>query len=384
MIAASARPPLAVAGRFVEPRPAVQVRDAAGAAVSGVLVSFQPEFGSGYVSRRVIQTDRDGVAEVDWVLGPTVGAQRLVAQATGLPTVTFAVTATSAGPVGSTAGFQIEVRFSSGRGTAAQRQAFADAKAKWESVLVGDLSDIRITRRAGFCGPSPVLDEVVDDLLILAELVPIDGAGGVLGAAGPCLIRNSDDLPVLGRMRFDSADLDQLEATGNLDDVIVHEMGHVLGIGSLWDIFGLVADASRADGTQPDPHFSGSAARVAFDATGGATYQGSKVPIEDTGDPGTRLSHWRETTFREEIMTGFVNRGRNPLSLVTVAALEDLGYVTNRAAADAYQLFATRSSSTSASRVPIAGGQIELGDDILDQPVYTIDEAGDIRRLRPR
>jgi len=384
MVATSSRSTLTEAGRLVEPRPAVQVRDGSGAPVPGVLVSFDPDPGSGDVSRRVVQTGRNGIAEVDWTLGPTAGTQRLRAQASGLPTVSFSVAVVPAGPRGSTEGFQIEVRFQSGEGTAAQRLAFSNARARWEKVLIGDLSDIRVTRRAGFCGPSPALDEVVDDLLILTELVAIDGRGGVLGSAGPCLIRNTSDLPILGRMRFDTADLDQLEASGTLEDVIVHEMGHVLGIGSLWDVFGLIADAHRADSTRADPHFVGGGALAAFDAIGGSTYQGSKVPIEDTGEPGTRLSHWRETTFREEMMTGYINRGQNPLSLVTVASMEDMGYVTDPSAAEAYRLFATRSSSVSASRVDAPGERFDLANDILDQPIYTIDEAGDIRPLRPR
>ena len=63
--------------------------------------------------------------------------------------------------------------------------------------------------------------------------MPIDGAGGVLGSAGPCLIRDTGPTAV-GRMRFDTADLASLEGGGQLDEVVLHEMGHVIGIGSLW------------------------------------------------------------------------------------------------------------------------------------------------------
>ena len=36
-------------------------------------------------------------------------------------------------------------------------------------------------------------------------------------------------------MSFDTADLAQIEADGSLVRVIMHEMGHVLGIGTIWD-----------------------------------------------------------------------------------------------------------------------------------------------------
>ncbi len=64
------------------------------------------------------------------------------------------------------------------------------------------------------------------------SLVPIDGAGKVLGQAGPCFIRNSNRLTVIGIMKFDTADLPNMQANGTLNDVILHEMGHVLGFGS--------------------------------------------------------------------------------------------------------------------------------------------------------
>ena len=36
-------------------------------------------------------------------------------------------------------------------------------------------------------------------------------------------------------MSFDTADLAQMAADGTLVDVITHEMGHVIGIGTIWD-----------------------------------------------------------------------------------------------------------------------------------------------------
>ncbi len=47
---------------------------------------------------------------------------------------------------------------------------------------------------------------------------------------------------------------------------------------------------------------------------------------------------WREIAFVSEQMTGFLNDGINPLSVLTVAVLEDMGYTVDREAANAFTL----------------------------------------------
>jgi hypothetical protein len=42
--------------------------------------------------------------------------------------------------------------------------------------------------------------------------------------------------------------------------------------------------------------------------------------------PGTRLSHWRKSVLDNELMTGFLNLGENPLSRITAGSMRDLGY----------------------------------------------------------
>ena len=62
------------------------------------------------------------------------------------------------------------------------------------------------------------------------------------------------------------------------------------------------------------------------------------VPVANTGGAGTRDSHWRESVFGNELMTGFLNASSNPLSRLTVAAMEDMGYQVNYNVADAFTL----------------------------------------------
>lgn len=62
------------------------------------------------------------------------------------------------------------------------------------------------------------------------------------------------------------------------------------------------------------------------------------VPVENTGGVGTADSHWRETLFRNELMSGFIAGANNPISRVTVGSLKDLGYDVDLAAAEPYSL----------------------------------------------
>jgi len=170
----------------------------------------------------------------------------------------------------------------------------------------------------------------VDDLLIDAQSVAIDGVNGILGQAGPDYIRGDSALPIHGMMQFDTADLASMESNGTLYDVIVHEMGHVLGIGTIWQTLGLLAGAGTAT-----PLFLGSRAIAEYNALFGTSASG--VPVEGTPAPaGTRDGHWSESVFGNELMSGYISGTPNPISRITVASLADIGYTVNMAAADAY------------------------------------------------
>jgi hypothetical protein len=219
--------------------------------------------------------------------------------------------------------FTITVVFLGGL-TTAQKNAFKMAANRWSKVIVGDL-------------PAVVINgQVIDDVLIEASGVAIDGPGGILGQAGPTHLRPASAgaaafIPAKGRMQFDTADLANMQSNGTLNDVITHEMGHVLGIGTIWGNKGLLTGASGNN-----PTFTGTNAKKEYGTLKGTGP--SPVPVENTGGPGTKNSHWRETVFRNELMTGWVASPPNPMSRMTVASLKDLGYVVDLTKADAYTL----------------------------------------------
>lgn len=243
--------------------------------------------------------------------------------------------------------------------TAAQEAAFERARRRIEKVVIGDLGDVTLDGRASCGDVAP--QGPVDDLLVVVDLRPIDGPGSILGSAGPCIVRRSSGLPVVGLARFDSDDLLALEGRGLLDAVIEHELLHVVGVGSLWEALGLVADP------ETDPHFVGPAARAAFlGQNGGGAYAGNAVPVEDSGGDGTAGVHWRDDVLGDELMTGWLSGGVQPLSLTTVMSLADLGYEVDPESAETFEV-------GSALRALGAADGVSLGDDVLVLPVAAVE-----------
>jgi len=206
-----------------------------------------------------------------------------------------------------------------------QREVFESAAARWERIIIKDESSFPQAEEAGFALPSAFLgfpalnaDGPIDDVVIEVALVPIDGPGQVLGSAGPRFVRTSNRLPFSGVMQFDTADLQSLDDRGLFENVIVHEMGHVLGVGTLWNS----GDKTLSQGPASNPYFTGKMANVFWNAEGGEF----ELPIENIGGPGTAGGHWRESLLRNELMTGFINLGENPLSRITAGSMKDLGY----------------------------------------------------------
>src|SRR5262245_8756330 len=304
----------------------VRVTDALNHAIEGVEVAFEAPDG-GSVDPATAVTDFFGQASTTLTLGAATGNYTAIATVTGT-SINTTFSASTGGP------FSIEVVFVGNQPTPAQVQAFMDAKARWESVIQGDLPDDYAQLPAGSCGNSPDMDRPIDDLVIFASVGFIDGPGGILGQAGPCFLHSVGGLPAIGQMTFDADDLNDMETNGILSPVILHEMGHVLGYGTLWSGLGLLADGVLTGGT--DPHFTGTGALAAFDASGGIAYANGKVPVEDQGGPGTADAHWRESVFDNEVMTGYINLGANPLSAISIASLGDLGYTVDPSQADPY------------------------------------------------
>lgn len=363
-------------GNYLAGTPQVTVTDASGNPVAGTNITFQVTAGAGSITSPSVTTDFAGHASpTSWRLGAS-GAQSVTASATGVPPVVFNATGSSAPP----GTFRIEIRYAAGTSpTPAQQAAFDFAVARWTQLIrAGGLPyTIKPDEVIADCGS---LTGTVDGVIIIANLHGIDGAGGILGRAFNCVLRDEGFLPVTGVMEFDTSDLAGLESNGTLNLVILHEMAHVLGFGTIWNISapGLGTNAFLSGSATADPTFNGLGARAAFFGSLplGSTFSGVPVPVEGGFGPGTRLSHWRESSFSTELMTGFLGPGLvNPLSAITVQQFHDLGYVVDDATADNY-LFP--------GLLQAAGVSLHLAEDVPPGLVTVINRKGEVVARIPR
>lgn len=220
--------------------------------------------------------------------------------------------------IGSTArgGFEFNLAFDASV-TPEQRVIFESAQRTWQGVISGYQSGISL---AG--------------VTVRITSPRIDGVGGILGRAGPTTFDSQGGflLATGGTMEFDAADIARLIANNTFYDVVLHEMGHVLGIGTLWVENGVyTAGSGRYTGTH------GLAAwRTEFNRL-----SDTFVPVELDGGPGTRDGHWDEVDggggntgardglgrdLRFELMTGWLN-APTFMSELTKSSLMDIGFV---------------------------------------------------------
>jgi len=200
--------------------------------------------------------------------------------------------------------------------TVSQQTVFSQAEATWEGLITGYELGITLT-----------------EVTINAAGVAIDGVGGILGSAGPEFgtIQGGFILTTSGSMQFDTADLASLESGGQLEAVILHEMAHVLGLGTLWPLNGVYTS-----GTGQYTGAYGLAAYQTEFSQPGATY----VPVELGGGGGTANGHWNEVNYgagltgitdgegrdmRNELMTGWLN-SPTFISQTTVQSFRDIGF----------------------------------------------------------
>ena len=268
--------------------------------------------------------------------------------------------------------FQIEIVFlesASGDGfSASQKALFHKAAIRWNSIIAGDIpdsdfSDNPVDEWDDDLNKRIRVNDYVDDLRVFVGIGDIDGARGTLGRGGTLIVRRNRQSGALvtkiGAIAIDKDDLEWM-SDAFLYEVILHEMAHVLGFGTVWKTLNLVSGDS-------DRYFTGPLAIQAFDDAGGRSYSGPKVPVED--DSG----HWRGSVFGDELMTASVRPdldGTLPLSAITIQSLADHGYQIDVRRADAYMLPSPVSAKPAAERL------LEWGDCIAEGPVYVVDENG--------
>ncbi len=374
LVANSTTSQSALVGQPVPTKPSVKVTDLDGNPVSGVNVTFAITSGNGSMTGGAQVTNGAGVATVgSWTADANPGTNTMTATSAGLTGSPVTFTATGATTISN---YTIDLVYIFTPSSAAQA-AFDAAKARWEQVVTGDLADVTISNPIdiGPCtstGAPLNASGTIDDVRIYVELKAEDGAGGVLAAAGPCVLRSTGTrLTLIGTMFFDTADLPALIANNELTDVVTHEMGHVLGYGTLWEpIQGLWPSNFLTTTANPTTvGHTGTAALNSFINLNNGS--GTTVPVEDQGGAGTARSHWSEPLFASELMTGFISGNVRPLSATSVSSIGDLGYTVNLSAADPFNFQSPATLRAGEGTVLI---RRELKNDVRQGPMFYYDE----------
>ncbi|MCC6508346.1 MAG: PEP-CTERM sorting domain-containing protein [Pirellulaceae bacterium] len=209
--------------------------------------------------------------------------------------------------------------------------AFSTAASTWQNLLGGFQNGLVVSTSAG---SSYSNGQTVSTVFITANVEAIDGVGNVLGSAGPTAIAldaANYTLATNGLMRFDSADVAGLLSGGQWENVILHEMAHVLGFGTLWTNNGVYANNSG--------EFTGANATVQWQTEFGRS---GTPDVELGGGVGTANGHWNEVDggglptgivdglgrdLRDELMTGWLNPNTF-ISNMTVASFRDIGFTS--------------------------------------------------------
>lgn len=218
--------------------------------------------------------------------------------------------------------FDIVVNYS---GPSEYSASITSAVESWKTFVKGFVNN----RVVNLSSPNKYkLGDNVGPIYVNVDVLNVDGGGSVLAYAGPTALFQNElgqILPTEGDMVIDSADI----GNSALELIIIHEIAHVLGFGTLWTNNNLyVNDSGNFLGTNANSKWA-------------TEYTGSgSAPVELDGDFGTANSHWNEgdqinvnngKTLSFELMTGNLNEETDQvyLSNMSVASLEDLGYIVD-------------------------------------------------------
>ena len=236
-----------------------------------------------------------------------------------------------------------------------QQSLIRTAVDRWEEIIVGDIPNVTYDEVVNGELPEPLLGEVfhpageIDDLSVLVYGHTRDHSTRSILSK---VIEFRDEgvgIPAIAVLSIRLDRWDVLVDGGYMTSLIQHEMGHNLGF----------MPFKIGSEVHSHPSFTGD-----FNWKGGYLYEGVKpteiffqmlidsslfrtypkvvgVTLED--NPSIRTlyeGHWRSFVFDNELMTG-VYRGtheQRPLSQLTVALMEDIGYEVDYDQADEYAI----------------------------------------------
>jgi hypothetical protein len=229
--------------------------------------------------------------------------------------------------------FSIDVTYGAGTKnfTPEMEQAIDDAADFWEDIIVGNNSGTNHNIEIEVSGENKGGPNV-QGAAPLASANPTEimtnSNGNVLSTAGTASVNTNAE--VFEKL---TSDMDLFTNT------MKHEFGHVVGIGTLWEANDLI-----------DPNNSVYNA----DTNAGEIYGellgregGEDIPLTSGVGQGSDNSHWAEEVFGNELMSHEAEEPgvSQPISEMTIASLEDIGWEVDYDLAEA---FPDKSTSASA------------------------------------
>lgn len=214
--------------------------------------------------------------------------------------------------------FSIDVNFGSGSNklNSAMRNSVQQAARFWENVISHSSLD----------GSHNIDIEITTEDKEWSEKIKI---GASAGSRNRILDTNSNWMPITGESNINSNPDALNYFSSNINSftrVMIHEFGHVLGFSENFK------NGAKLINKSTETYKSNSNAGWAYGELLG-TYQQTAIPLASKD-----YSHWNEDIFQQEIMTPSANNKSMPLSQMTIAALNDLGWNVNYGAAEDYSL----------------------------------------------
>ncbi|MGL5795256.1 MAG: leishmanolysin-related zinc metalloendopeptidase [Waterburya sp.] len=220
--------------------------------------------------------------------------------------------------------FSIDVTFGQGTENFSPeiKQAINDAADFWESVIVGnnsgtshniqievggeDLGGVNEQGSAALAGAAPIETMTNEN-------------GNVLSTAGAAFVNTNAEV-------FQAVTSDIEDFTNTMK----HEFGHVVGIGTLWEANNLI-DPNNA------VYNSNTNAGKVFGELQGLEV-GKAIPLTSGVGEGSDIAHWQEEFFQNELMSHEAEASgySMPLSELSIASLEDIGWEVNYGAAEVF------------------------------------------------
>jgi hypothetical protein len=193
------------------------------------------------------------------------------------------------------------------------REGVRQAAARWSQIIIGDLPD----------------EGAIDDIKIDVESGQLEL--NILATGGPDQFRPGGGLPYHGVVTWSELALN--ESTARATQIALHEIAHVLGVGTLWESRNLLESQF---GTSV---YAGRAALAMYQFAVDSAAKG--VPIQATAGDTGHGTHWADSWAAVndqffDIMSSELNQnvaGRF-ISTVTVGAIHDLGYEVDYTQAD--------------------------------------------------